>query len=111
MRKHISPLLLEKPNVVVADEGHEIKNPSTSRAKALMKIKTKKRIALTGYPLQNRLMEYYTMVNWTNKGLLDSEEEFKASYVAPITAGKLGSLVYMSLETNVAAGVASQLYF
>lgn len=87
IEEHISPLLLEKANVVVADEGHEIKNPHTARARALMRIKTQKRIALTGYPLQNKLMEYYTMMQWTQKGLLDPESEFKEDYVAPITAG------------------------
>ena len=84
----ISPLLLTRPDVVVADEGHVIKNPATEKARALMRIKTKKRVALTGYPLQNRLIEYYTMVNWVQNGLLEDEEDFKMSFVAPITLGR-----------------------
>lgn len=85
----ISPLLLNCANVVVADEGHVIKNPATEKARALMRIKTKKRVALTGYPLQNRLIEYYTMVDWVQKGLLPEEEDFKLNFVAPITLGEI----------------------
>lgn len=105
-KTNVAPVLLNKADVVVADEGHEIKNPQTARAKALMKIKTKKRLALTGYPLQNRLLEYYTMVNWTQEGLLDSEEEFKTSFVLPIT---LGTAQSWSLEFSEVQGFESFL--
>lgn len=98
--KQISPLLLTGADVVVADEGHVIKNPATDKARALMRIKTKKRVALTGYPLQNRLIEYYTMVNWVQKGLLEEEEDFKMNFVAPITLGELlvGSKVQIQCD-------------
>ena len=88
LRAKIRQLLLQRPSVVAADEAHEIKNPRSNQARALMQISTKRRLALTGYPLQNRLMEYYTMVEWTQKHLLDSEREFKENFVVPITAGE-----------------------
>ena len=88
LKAEIRPLLLQRPSVVAADEAHEIKNPRSNQARALMQISTKRRLALTGYPLQNRLMEYYTMVDWTQKHLLESEAEFKDSFVVPITAGE-----------------------
>jgi hypothetical protein len=40
---------------VIVDEAHKIKNPTTAFSKSLQKIETKKRICLTGYPLQNNL--------------------------------------------------------
>jgi len=46
-------MLMSGPDVVVADEAHQMKNPATQQYKAMMQIATKKRIALTGYPLQN----------------------------------------------------------
>ena len=50
-RVEITQRLLRKAvGLVVADEGHQIKNSDTRSAKALMTIATKKRIALTGYP-------------------------------------------------------------
>lgn len=41
----------------VADEGHILKNAQTALAKCLSKIKTRRRIVLTGTPLQNNLIE------------------------------------------------------
>jgi SNF2 family DNA or RNA helicase len=42
---------------LVADEGHILKNSQTALAKSLSKIKTSRRIVLTGTPLQNNLIE------------------------------------------------------
>ncbi len=42
---------------LVADEGHILKNAQTALAKCLSKIKTPRRIVLTGTPLQNNLIE------------------------------------------------------
>jgi SNF2 family DNA or RNA helicase len=42
---------------LVADEGHILKNAQTALAKCLSKIRTSRRIVLTGTPLQNNLIE------------------------------------------------------
>ena len=55
---------------------------------ALSKIKTKRRIALTGSPFQNNLLEYFQMVSWARAGVLGvSEMAFDKEYVDPITKG------------------------
>lgn len=56
--------LCEGASIVVADEAHTIKNPSSRMSIAMCRIKTRARLALTGYPLQNNLEEYYTMIQW-----------------------------------------------
>jgi len=62
------------PDIVVLDEAHTmLKNNTTSVFKALNKIQTKLRLSLTGTPLQNNLLEYYRMANWTRPGCLGSE--------------------------------------
>lgn len=52
------------PDLVICDEGHLLKNEKTSLSKAVNKIRTLRRIVLTGTPLQNNLKEYYCMVQF-----------------------------------------------
>ncbi|KAL4966800.1 putative SNF2 family helicase/ATPase [Aspergillus stella-maris] len=79
--------LLEGPSIIIADEAHKMKNPSSGASLAAMKFKSKSRIALTGSPLANNLKDYYTMVNWIAEGFLGNHVEFKAHYIEPIEEG------------------------
>lgn len=47
------------PDILVCDEAHIIKNTKADVTHALKQVKCQRRIALTGSPLQNNLMEYY----------------------------------------------------
>lgn len=79
--------LLEGPNIIVADEAHKMKNSSTGVYQAAAQFRSKSRIALTGSPLANNLVDYYTMVNWIAEGYLGDYKEFMANYVEPIEEG------------------------
>ncbi|CAI5715171.1 unnamed protein product [Peronospora destructor] len=76
------------PDLIVLDEGHRVRNHKSKMVKALAHVKTTRRIILTGYPLQNHLEEYWTMVNFARPNYLGSLDEFKNRYVAPITNGQ-----------------------
>ncbi|KAG7382070.1 hypothetical protein PHYPSEUDO_005336 [Phytophthora pseudosyringae] len=76
------------PDLIVLDEGHRVRNHKSKLVKALAHVKTTRRIILTGYPLQNHLEEYWTMVNFARPDYLGSLDEFKNRFVAPITNGQ-----------------------
>ncbi|MCJ1404505.1 hypothetical protein MMC11_007731 [Xylographa trunciseda] len=79
--------LLELPTVIIADEAHTIKTRNSDISKAVQGFASKRRIALTGSPLANNLMEYYTIIDWIAPGYLGSRAEFSFKYVEPIGDG------------------------
>lgn len=83
----IKAALLDGPNLVVADEAHEIKNEKSNINIAVKQIKCKSRIALTGSPLSNNIQEYYALIDWISPGYLGEYKEFKATFEDPIQDG------------------------
>ncbi|PWY70251.1 hypothetical protein BO70DRAFT_343814 [Aspergillus heteromorphus CBS 117.55] len=79
--------LLEGANLIIADEAHKMKNPSSAITAAAMQFRSQSRIALTGSPLANNLVDYFTMVNWIAQGYLGEFTSFKANFVEPIEEG------------------------
>lgn len=76
------------PDLVICDEGHLLKNEKTSISKAMMRLRTLRRIVLTGTPLQNNLKEYYCMVQFVKPNLLGKYTEYLNRFVNPITNGQ-----------------------
>ncbi|KAK4639035.1 hypothetical protein QC761_702190 [Podospora bellae-mahoneyi] len=85
--EELEKLLQEKPNIVVGDETHLIKNQNTKRSRAAAHFHTKSRIAMTGSPLTNNVMDYYAMINWVSPGYLSDIEEFRSRFGNPIKEG------------------------
>ncbi|XP_024393599.1 protein CHROMATIN REMODELING 20 isoform X2 [Physcomitrium patens] len=76
------------PDILVCDEAHMIKNRKADITQALRQVRTHRRIALTGSPLQNNLLEYYCMVDFVREGFLGPALEFKRRFQNPIENGQ-----------------------
>lgn len=63
-------------NGIVLDEAQAIKNETSKRAKAAKRLKAKFRVAATGTPVENRLMELWSICDFLNPGLLGSAGDF-----------------------------------
>ncbi|HEU5429238.1 MAG TPA: SNF2-related protein, partial [Actinocrinis sp.] len=69
---------------VVIDEAQAIKNAGTKQARAVRAIAAPHRIALTGTPVENRLADLWSILEFANPGLLGSAESFKQRFARPI---------------------------
>lgn len=75
-------------DLLICDEAHRLKNDQTLTNKALGAMACRRRILLSGTPLQNQLQEFYAMVNFCNPDVLGSPSEFRKTYERPILAGR-----------------------
>lgn len=82
-RKKSSPL--SSSDLIICDEGHQLKNPTTKLYKFINGLSTKR---LTGTPVQNNQMEYFHMVNLVSPGVAGNAKMFKGIFEEPIIAGR-----------------------
>jgi superfamily II DNA or RNA helicase len=71
-------------SLVVADEAQHAKNPSSETARSLRAIPSSARVALTGTPVENRLTELWSILDWTTPGLLGPLRRFRRSVAVPV---------------------------
>jgi SNF2 domain-containing protein/SNF2 helicase protein/helicase-like protein len=70
--------------LVVADEAQHVKNPLSRTAKELRAVPAAARVALTGTPVENRLSDLWSILDWTTPGLLGTLESFRQRVAIPV---------------------------
>src|SRR6185295_3524587 len=78
-------------NTVILDEAQAIKNPESQVARVAYELKAELRLALTGTPLENRLEELWSLMHFTNRGLLGGRRDFEDRYASGIADGVPGA--------------------
>jgi SNF2 family DNA or RNA helicase len=71
----------------ILDEAQHIKNPLSATAAAAKRLRAKRRLALTGTPIENRLSEIWSIFDFVSPGLLGPLDKFEARFAKPIEAG------------------------
>jgi len=61
-------------------QGHRLKNSENQTYQALMGLNAKRRVLLSGTPVQNDLLEYYSLVQFVNQGILGTAQVCAVTY-------------------------------
>ncbi len=69
---------------VVLDEAQYIKNPSSKQSQAVRLFEADHRVALTGTPVENRLTELWSIMDFLNPGYLGSAGSFRTRFAVPV---------------------------
>ncbi len=83
-RGDVDILKKKKWQVLIIDEAQNIKNTNTAQTKAIKSIKAETFIAMSGTPVENRLSELWSIMDYSNRGCLGSKKEFTETYAVPI---------------------------
>jgi hypothetical protein len=84
VRRDIDALAEVMWSDVILDEAQNIKNPNAKQTRAVRSLRAHNRCALTGTPVENRLSELWSMMQFLNPGFLGSQQRFRKSYALPI---------------------------
>ncbi|KAL1494003.1 hypothetical protein ABEB36_009678 [Hypothenemus hampei] len=77
-----------KWNYVILDEGHVIKNGKTRTSLAIKTLMANHRLILSGTPIQNNVLELWSLFDFLMPGFLGTEKQFTARYSKPILASR-----------------------
>ncbi|KAH7647162.1 DNA repair RAD54-like [Cryptosporidium bovis] len=87
-RMHVEQLDNVPIDLVICDEAHRLKNDRTKTAISINNLPAKKRLLLSGTPIQNDLVEFYSLVSLANPQVLGDVTQFKKLYANPILEGR-----------------------
>jgi non-specific serine/threonine protein kinase len=87
LRRDLEELNKHEYNCVILDEAQNIKNPNTITARSVRKVPAKFRVCLSGTPIENNLLELWSLFEFLMPGFLGSQNAFQKGFVKPIKDG------------------------
>ena len=83
-RKDFAELDKHEWQTIIIDEAQNIKNADSEQSKLLRRMRAPMKIAMSGTPVENRLMEFWTIMDFANRGFFPSASEFREKFETPI---------------------------
>ena len=104
---------------VVLDEAQQIKNPQAKISQVIKSLNAEQRLALTGTPIENSVLDLWSIVDFVMPGLLGNESHFRTTFETPIMrdgdvekqqrlAKRIQPFMIRRLKTQVAADLPSR---
>ncbi|CAB4491398.1 unnamed protein product [Rhizophagus irregularis] len=88
VRNDIDDLANINWNYCILDEGHVIKNGKTKITKAVKSVKANHRLILSGTPIQNNVLELWSLFDFLMPGFLGTEKQFNERFGKPILSSR-----------------------
>lgn len=99
VRNHLDFLVNIQFFYIILDESQLIKNPDSKVSRAVQRLQAKKRLVLTGTPIENTLTDLWAQINFLNPGLLGNRKFFQRVFVNPIEkAGQENNILKSIIE-------------
>ncbi|HLH56875.1 MAG TPA: DEAD/DEAH box helicase, partial [Verrucomicrobiae bacterium] len=80
LRRDLEELQKFSFRAVILDEAQFIKNPGAQVTQSVKQLKSEHRLALTGTPLENRLLDLWSIVDFVQPGYLGNQDQFADIY-------------------------------
>jgi superfamily II DNA or RNA helicase len=116
LRSDVEELAAFQWGYVILDESQAIKNPSSLARKAVQRLRSRNRMALSGTPVQNSTFDLYAQMDFLNPGMLGSQDFFRTQFATPVdrngdkeAAARLRKLVYPFVLRRTKEQVARDL--
>jgi len=116
VRNDIQHFSTFKFGYIILDESQAIKNPASQVRKAVMQLRGRNRLALSGTPVQNNTYDLYAQMDFLNPGMLGGSDFFRMEFATPIdkngdpvAAARLRKLIYPFILRRTKEQVAKDL--
>lgn len=85
-------------NYIILDEGHLIKNNTTKLFQAIKQLQSHHRLVLSGTPIQNNVLELWSLFDFLMPGYLGSDREFNEKFAKPILQAQLDTSIVLNMH-------------